>query len=615
MNILIRSDASHQIGSGHITRCLSLALALRERGHHVVFASASLPGNSIPAILDSGFIVIEPTAITEHYDVAVVDHYGLDHIAESKLRTHAQKIVVIDDFGKRKHDADLMIDPSISSLSMTRGEANPGTPFFYGADWLLLRSEFKSLHSSVKPRTQFKNVLIFFGGTDPADQIIRYTHALLKQDPWFIENKIQFHLLASKQHPKIEEIKKTRLASNVSLHISPNIAELMSKMDFYLGSSGVVTGERFCLGLTGLVISIVDNQEDIAQTSHDLNLHQYLGKVENISPAQGLESLKKELQKPSEWSARSKTCLALVDGLGAERLAREIEKMIIAKIALGTVQFGMQYGITNSNPPPSDEELEKILKLASQSGIHELDTANTYGDAQIRIGKILKKTGLALGVFGKIKLDETTSVQKECEKALLELQQSRLGGMYFHRYEDLTDPRTVQEMKELKQEGKFSDLGVSVYTTEEIEACINHKEISVIQVPYNLLDQSDRKIVAMKRARAAGKKIYVRSIYLQGLICSNPETILEEFRELQSEIRSIHELAAKANQTPAGLCLAYVLSLPYIDRVVMGVASFEELSQNLSSIIPVPAVIREKLSLFGKKPLRSTDPRTWGKPK
>lgn len=343
MNILIRCDSSIIIGSGHIIRCLAFALALKEQGHRVEFACILLTGNLIPLIENYGFKVIQiPANTTEtlqipltniKYDAVVIDHYGIDYRQEMLFRSIAKKVVVIDDFGERKHDADLIVDPSISSNTKSRKNINADLPIVSGSNWVLLRPEFEEIHPLVSKRTQFKNILVFFGGTDPSDQMIEYLELIskpnLELNEWFKEQKIHFHLLVSDQHPRIEYFKKQILPPNISIHRSPSsIANLMNRMDFYLGSSGTITWERMCMGLTGIVISIIDNQEDIAQTLYDLDLHYYAGSVKEIKAKHSLKLLKKALTQDSDWSERSDKCLKLIDGKGAKRLVQELEKLL-----------------------------------------------------------------------------------------------------------------------------------------------------------------------------------------------------------------------------------------------------------------------------------------------
>jgi UDP-2,4-diacetamido-2,4,6-trideoxy-beta-L-altropyranose hydrolase len=333
MKVLIRCDASNDIGTGHLVRCLAVAVELKARGHQVEFASLELPGNRNDWIIDQGYpLVTDEARINgdastlglEGYDLALVDHYSLDQSYEKKLKKIARKTIALDDWGERVHDVDLIVDPSFSSASNVRSARNPGIPFESGPAWCLLRKEFSEVRKTVVPRNEFKKVLVFFGGTDPADQILPYFNEVALAD-----SGLEFHFLIGAHHPRITELNQKSIPSWIKLHVSPaSVAGLMAEMDLYLGSAGTVTWERMCLGLTGLIISIVDNQTDIASTLHQLKLHISLGSHEKISPRQALQRLTLELENPEHLAAMSQRCFDLIDGNGVQRICDRMESLI-----------------------------------------------------------------------------------------------------------------------------------------------------------------------------------------------------------------------------------------------------------------------------------------------
>ena len=310
-----------------MVRCLSVAVALKQIGHHITFASQELPGNCLHLVRAEGIAVIpvDPEGLpTSSYlfDVAVVDHYPLTEVYEKKLRKHAQKLIAIDDWGTRTHAVDLIVDPSISSQTKLRKAANSQTPFFSGAEWVLLRSEFLELRRWAKPRTQFQSILVFFGGTDPADQTLPYLDAVIAEPEL---SKYSFTFLIPGTHFRIEEIKARTLPKNIHLAISPpSVAKLMAESEVYVGSAGTVTWERMSLGLTGAVISVVDNQEDLSQTLADQGLHEYWGKSSETSPTDNLNRLKVLLQKSDTLRMRSKAAYEMIDAEGVGRFVQKI---------------------------------------------------------------------------------------------------------------------------------------------------------------------------------------------------------------------------------------------------------------------------------------------------
>ncbi len=323
MRILFRVDSSLEIGTGHVVRCLSLAHALRNNGHQVSFWSLDLPGNDLSSIRKNGYSLFDP-ASSDRFDLAIVDHYGIDQEGENHIRQWATSLVAIDDWGTRLHHADLILDPSVSTQSTLRIKANPTTPFLTGFDWLLMRDDFKKLHPEVPPRTEFKKVLLFFGGTDPQSQCLSYLEALLQSQNEF--NHLEFHMMVSAVHPTLKQMQSLKLPNHVHLEVSPpSVAKLMRNSDLYLGSSGTVTWERMAMGLTGLIVSVVDNQEDIAKNLDQMGFHRYLGKCQDVTPKFALEKLKELLNQSEMISRMSSLCYQKVDGQGVDRFVQELE--------------------------------------------------------------------------------------------------------------------------------------------------------------------------------------------------------------------------------------------------------------------------------------------------
>jgi len=312
-----------------VIRCLALAERISALGHLVSFACLALEGNLNAKIVSSGFELIEApteadpgTWIPERnqYDVCVIDRYDLDYLYESKLRSVAKGIIAIDDWGARKHDANAIIDPSISSGTLARRQMNPGVPFHSGPEWVLLRREFARLNTTATERTAFKKVLVFFGGTDPTDQMIRYYEEISKRPM-----PLEFHFLISSHHPRLSEFRSLHDSPTCQIDIAPsNMADYLSGMDLYLGSAGTISWERMCVGVTGLVVSIVPNQVDLARTLDGMGLHRYLGSSDAISATDALTKLVSELDHSERLSEMSRRSIALIDGNGCERVARII---------------------------------------------------------------------------------------------------------------------------------------------------------------------------------------------------------------------------------------------------------------------------------------------------
>jgi UDP-2,4-diacetamido-2,4,6-trideoxy-beta-L-altropyranose hydrolase len=332
MNVIIRCDSSIEIGTGHLYRCLALGIELKERGHAVTFACLDISGNLNAEVIKNGFVLLEspPGADPEEWipgisqqDICIIDRYLLDTKYESKLRRIARKVIAIDDWGNRRHDADIIIDPSISSGSDLRRKMNPDIAFYSGPDWVLLRKEFSKARVNSKPRDCFKNTVVFFGGTDPKDLMIDYFKAISKLD-----SELHFHLLISALHPRKDELLKAHKPAHVTIQISPpNVAEFLSRMDLYFGSAGTISWERLCLGIPGSTVSIAENQVDVARNLDQMGLQTYLGPCETVLPREGLRQLIAQATRPDRLKEMSRKAFGLIDGRGCERAAAVMEKI------------------------------------------------------------------------------------------------------------------------------------------------------------------------------------------------------------------------------------------------------------------------------------------------
>ena len=305
MKVLFRTDASLQIGSSHVMRCLTLAHTLRQRGADCRFVCRALEGNMLERIRHEGFEVlalpadsnasIELAADDETLDHAdwlgtrwkvdaeqtikaledsrpdwlVVDHYALDAHWESMFRPHCDRIMVIDDLADRNHNCDLLLDQNLGKnqsdyYSLTPADCN----ILVGPKFALLRPEFSdmrpySLDRRREPR--LKNILISMGGIDKDNITSKVLDSL---ESCNLPIDCEINVLLGSNSPWIKELKRKASAmsweTNLKLNIS-NIAEEMSDSDIAIGAAGSTSWERCCLGLPSLVLVIADNQLNIAK--------------------------------------------------------------------------------------------------------------------------------------------------------------------------------------------------------------------------------------------------------------------------------------------------------------------------------------------------------------
>lgn len=260
--------------------------------------------------------------------------------------------------------------------------------------------------------------------------------------------------------------------------------------------------------------------------------------------------------------------------------------MEFSKITLGTVQFGLDYGIANSDGKPSYEKSRDIVVTAYENGITSFDTASAYGDSEKVLGQIFQELKLKdkVKVVSKVppvkelnlSLSEAEKmINKSVETSLKRLGIDQLSACLFHREEDF---KYIDILRKLETRGLIAGSGVSLDSSKYCEQVID-KDIKLLQVPYNILDK--RFDSFWSKAKAAGIKIFTRSVYLQGLLLMPEENIIPHLQSLIPVRRELERLAEDSSMDMIELCMRYVLCNPAITSVLTGVDSSEQLKQNI----------------------------------
>jgi UDP-2,4-diacetamido-2,4,6-trideoxy-beta-L-altropyranose hydrolase len=287
LKVAFRADASAAIGTGHAMRCGALESALATRGAQAVIAG-------------------------EPCDWLVVDNYALDEKWEREQRPRAAKIAVIDDLADRRHDCDLLLDQNHFPNAATRydGLVPARCRKLLGPRYALLRSEFAQQRNSLPARTgRVGRVLVSFGGVDAGNQTSKVI-ALLK------DLGVAADVVAGSANPHVEALARQCAAAGFTFHRqAANMAELMAQADLAIGAGGSTTWERCCLGLPTLQVAIAPNQVALSQALALEGIVTYLGA--SVSAA----AIREALSSPARLQAQSRKMMALVDGLGARRVA------------------------------------------------------------------------------------------------------------------------------------------------------------------------------------------------------------------------------------------------------------------------------------------------------
>ncbi|MGF1864658.1 UDP-2,4-diacetamido-2,4,6-trideoxy-beta-L-altropyranose hydrolase [Enterovibrio norvegicus] len=345
MKIVIRSDASRWIGSGHIMRCLVLAKALTDDSHSVYFACLPQTGDLISFIEERGFEVIRLSGVShpkqpdgnadyatwlqrsedldaldfiervKSADLVVTDHYGIGLLWESNVRNHLQcDIFAIDDL-LRQHDADYLLD---QTLGRTQEEYNSKGVVMVGSQYALLSPQFHTIREIALDEREIMplepKVLVSMGGVDEPNATLRVLKALVgKVDATFT-------VLLSPRSPNYNEVQQwcTRYHQVIHIDFTENMPEMMASHHIAVGAPGTTSWERACLGLPSIIIPLAENQKTISEqlVKYKAAIAITLDDIESSI----LESYDLLLQ---DWKKYVANNFSLCDGRGIKRILSE----------------------------------------------------------------------------------------------------------------------------------------------------------------------------------------------------------------------------------------------------------------------------------------------------
>ncbi|GDX36802.1 hypothetical protein LBMAG18_13130 [Alphaproteobacteria bacterium] len=313
MKIIFLCEASLQVGTGHVVRCLTLAKALNFHENQIIFLTSKNSIDLIEKIKE--FKIIDPVeflAIPFKADFAIIDNYQIDYVFENKIRKYAKKIMVIDDLFNRQHDCDILLDQNLGAKkSYYKNLVNKDCKIFTGTKYALLRPEYSELRKAMfkkrKHTQKIKKILVNFGGSD----LNNYSLKALKmiEESSFI-GEINVVLGFKALHlVQIKEFAKTS-KNIINIFQEVDMAQMIFDADIGVGAGGTSTWERCCLGLPTYLFKIADNQELIfKKLGQDISFEEFLTDVN------------------SNYCKIVKTISKYVDGKGIYRIKKIIKSL------------------------------------------------------------------------------------------------------------------------------------------------------------------------------------------------------------------------------------------------------------------------------------------------
>ena len=341
MKVLFRADASSQIGSGHVMRCLALSEALRPLASDIHFVCRRLPGELHELIEDRGFrctlLPVEDPAFDQSSDAQqtaeladgvdwlIADHYGIDHHWQRELRSESSRIMVIDDLADRIHDCDILLDQTFGRHADEYRSLTPvACTVLAGTDYALLRPEFAAERDNALKRRvtieSVQNILVSMGGFDPENVTRDVLEALANTNN---SEELTVTAVCGTKSPivagTLDELADKFRTLDIRQHVA-NMAELMAGSDLAIGAAGTTSWERCCLGLPALIRVMAENQQEIAQRL------QAAGAIRVWQSTSELrEQLDDYLGDDSLLRRASAVASNICDGRGLERVISEMQ--------------------------------------------------------------------------------------------------------------------------------------------------------------------------------------------------------------------------------------------------------------------------------------------------
>ena len=287
--------------------------------------------------------------------------------------------------------------------------------------------------------------------------------------------------------------------------------------------------------------------------------------------------------------------------------------MLMGKLALGTVQFGLEYGIANKTGRPSNSEILKILSLACHGGINLLDTAVDYGSSESILGAT---AGAHFDIVTKVgKIDETGEVylREAFLSSLQRLKRSNIYGLLIHSPLQLIgnkkfSERLVNCLHQLKDEGLVHKVGVSIYCPFELEQILEIFIPDIVQFPISAIDGRWKKSGLLDEMKNLGIERHARSIFLQGLLGLDAAKLPAWGLSYAPFWSEWGEWCTQNDRVPLEAALCASLRNPDLDKIFIGVEKLAQLEDLLKWSMGPEIIIPDNLLMLDDNIL---DIRKW----
>ena len=519
-HIVFRVDASINIATGHLMRCLTLASKFqatfpeavitfitgqltsfaKENINKTLYNLVEFKSNADDLYWDQSVDIqrsIKEVSKLPIADLLIVDHYQLDATWEIALSSYCQKLLVIDDLANRQHQCDFLLDQTFGRthhqyLSLV----NPQCQLLLGQKYMLLREEFASLRVTAQRKREsfsgIKNALISLGGIDLNNDSTILLDWLLATPEC---NQWNINIIVSSDMPQLNALKaKTKNIAQVALIINcNNMSEQMLNADIAIGASGGTTWERCALGLPTLSVVLADNQKDIADALNAQGAHISLGPITDTT-IDDFQNAIRFLEKPNNYYDMAKQCFNCCDGLGAGRAIKILSgdpiELVPAKISDLDIVYQWQSNpairqyARNTQPVPYSEHREWFTHSLSSAGRHMY---------------MINYANKPVGVLRLDEIKQATQQKRKLQNNTIESEAATMG----YEVSILVDPSSQGQ-------------GVALSALLSIPQHFNDEGIYAYVSPENIASQ---RLFSRANFQRIGPDKFIRTTQLQRALC------------------------------------------------------------------------------------------------
>ena len=260
------------------------------------------------------------------------------------------------------------------------------------------------------------------------------------------------------------------------------------------------------------------------------------------------------------------------------------------RLALGTVQFGLPYGIANQDGQVTRPVAKTMLQLAAAKGIDTLDTAIAYGESETCLGEVGAQGFKLVTKLPPVPAgcgDVSRWVHEQIDASLARLGVKVVYGLLLHRPEQLlgSDGNALyQAMQKLKETGQVQKIGISIYAPRALDALMPRFRFELVQAPFNLMDRRLHASGWLQRLKNEGVEIHTRSVFMQGLLLMPRVDIPAKFAPWTELWDKWHKWLSDHNVSAVQASLAFPLAFPEIDRIIVGADNETQLKQIIDAV-------------------------------